>query len=244
MGETKWPPWIWVVIQMAFIDFAPPRRCNCFWGKPNSQWLKYFLMAQFTMGWNCFWSSPNGQWVEIFSEGSIYNGFKRFWSNPNSQWLEIFSNGSIYNGLKLFLIQHRLEMGWNLFWMHKDSQSLSKLYLLQKYDFCMPLDFLGIKYFKKIKIWILDNTVVFLAFMVLKVKTKVLPQFSMLADLNFTTKHFRTKYPISIHCVLVGASFGFFRLWKFTQYPQKTWHKQSSLPHTWPERILRSKSNK
>ena len=173
--------------------------------------LKLFLrQTKFTM-------------VEIFSDGSIYNGFKCFCSNPNSQWVQIFSKGSIYNGLKLLLIQHRFEMGWNLFWMDKDSQSLSKLYLLQKYDFCMPLDFLGIKYFKKMKIWILDNTVVFLAFMVLKVKTKVLTQFSMLVDLNLTPKHFRTKYPISIHCVLVGAS------WKFTQYPQKTWHKFTCL---------------
>ena len=102
---------------MVVIDFAPPRRCNCFWGKPNSQWLKYFLKAQFTMGWNRFWSNSNGQWVEIFSEGSSYNGLKWFWSNPNSQWVEIFSKGSIYNGLKLFLIQHRFEIGWNLFWM-------------------------------------------------------------------------------------------------------------------------------
>ena len=72
--------------------------------------------------------------------------------------------------------------------MHKDTQSLSKLYLLQKYDFCMPLDFLGIKYFKKMKIWILDNIVAFLAFMALKVKTKVLPQFLMLVDLNFVQR--------------------------------------------------------
>ena len=105
MGETKWWPWICVVIQMAVIDFAPPRHCNCFWGKPNSQWLKYFLKTQFKMGWNCFWSNPNGPWVEVFSEGSIYNGLKWFWSNPNSQWVEIFSKRSIYNELILIKVE-------------------------------------------------------------------------------------------------------------------------------------------
>jgi len=203
MGETKWWPWICVVIQMAVIDFAPPRHCNCFWGKPNSQWLKYFLKTQFKMGWNCFWSNPNGPWVEVFSEGSIYNGLKWFWSNPNSQWVEIFSKRSIYNGLKLFLIQHRFEMSWNLFWMCKDTQSLSKLYLLQKYDFCMPLDFLGIKYFKKMKVWVLDDIVAFLAFMTLKDKTKVLTQFSTLVDLNLVQQLW---FFISLSCLWVWPS--------------------------------------
>ena len=30
-----------------------------------------------------------------------------------------------------------------------------------------------------------------------------------ISEQNFTTKHFQTKYPISIHCALVGMSFGF-----------------------------------
>ena len=129
-----------------------------------------------------------------------YNGLKWFWSNPNSQWVEIFSKRSIYNGLKLFLIQHRFEMSWNLFWMCKDTQSLSKLYLLQKYDFCMPLDLLGIKYFKKMKVWVLDDIVAFLAFMTLKDKTKVLTQFSTLVDLNLVQQLW---FFISLSCLWV-----------------------------------------
>ena len=30
-----------------------------------------------------------------------------------------------------------------------------------------------------------------------------------ISEQDFTTKHFQTKYPISIHCALVGTSFGF-----------------------------------
>ena len=95
----------------------------------GGHWLWATEANQIHNGWHIFWRLSL-QWVEIICGATqMDNGLKYFLKAQFTMGWKGFEATQIHNGLKSFLIQHRFEMGSNLFLMHKDSQSLTKLYV-------------------------------------------------------------------------------------------------------------------